>query len=870
MVHLGELKGEVMIYPEQRGDCYPRSWNRAEFDVQFDIYMDKDASIAATTEGFVRLNLIEKICQVIKRILGGTDLSQKERVEAAWLKFLYYGEAHGWITESHLKRLQGRLSEGLCPFNQTVSALFQERGLSLQDTSEHLRDLREIVVNYHQRHAADLRPGFWTRLFTPPSLSTKELCHFGDAPLQIMESALKEPIPDPYLAFTHLEMAFDLRNDAPEFQEKLAEKLELLEKVYASELNEQPRKRQKLWIQLGHTAFENQLPDLALTHLSRSLQINSKNKNITLQVAKLYLVYNQYSLAKPFLAQLQDAFPQDLDLQIKAGDAYAEFDQFKEAMEAYEAALTCYQNNKDTWTVYKTQMASVYNKMGAIHLNKQLPNATPSQAISFFAHAVRKDSTVPKYDENLCQAYIEQWRASPENFAAVYGEEWLECLERFETSLIQQSKETISEMLLDGSEQSFKADQHQQADAYLKKAMALFDEDADIKTRAMAAIEAQSGQIRLQAKPQFFARLPYDDALKNLERAVSLDPAHYSSCLFELYLTAAEEEKQRNRLFRDTNKIMRYYQKAFQTLHQKGEYLAELLELYIKTKRYDDAIKLYYDIQEQPWSEQLVLSAWGLNALGKKLFEQEDSEAALNCLEKAYKREPENKNDRQDYFEYSLRLAQKNLESIQQSTAEDGNDDIERLLIIAQDLEKCWEVGFDQLERLKPPFQEVLADVYHSLAACFVQRCLLPRPAKQMDKQEVREHQQLHEADVQKALAYYDRALIYQPENATLHFDKGVLLEWMIEYEEAIKEFECAVKYQPHNPFYHRVLAPLYFAVQCDLEKEQRHRELSRKCAPPRFAEDYTVWANALMCPGEKTQIDPHAYGREKGWFSPW
>ena len=48
--------------------------------------------------------------QFIKGFFGGTDCSTEERIQAAWLRFIYYGEAHGLLKEEHRNSLRGRIN----------------------------------------------------------------------------------------------------------------------------------------------------------------------------------------------------------------------------------------------------------------------------------------------------------------------------------------------------------------------------------------------------------------------------------------------------------------------------------------------------------------------------------------------------------------------------------------------------------------------------------------------------------------------------------------------------------------------------------------------------------------------------------------
>jgi tetratricopeptide (TPR) repeat protein len=939
-----------MIYPEQLADYYSTSWNATEFDDQFEILMDNEAFVAMTTAGFVRLNIIEKIGEIIKGFLGGTDYSQRHRVQAAWLKFLYYGEAHHLLKEGQIERLRHRISYPYEHFDIAIDQLFKEvsdyHQYFNESTSEHLSKLRNIVTDYHRHHAASLRPGFWTRLCIPPLLDSRKLFLFGDTPLQLSEKALEQQA-NPHLAFAYLQKAFDLKNDSPGFQKKLAVQLQELENSYFSELTEQQQQKiQELWIELGQTAFENELSDLASSYLERALRIDYKNAETRLQVGKLYLANEEYRSAQPFLAELQKAFSQDFQMQIKVGHAYWQLDQFKEAVKAYETALSTNQKQMGKLSSHQKQIAFAYHQLGIAHLKQFISNGTITEAITFLLAAIEADPITLNYQENLYEAYVLQWQASSVNFAALHGEEWLKFVAISQATVIKKWKSQIIQILLGCSEQYFKAHQNQKAHACLQKGIDLFKDDVNIKIQAidmairygdwhpfksklddweseyyanpylkqkigdaywhsdqnqavaiyqkslnlfdqrlllcqdeaerkdcqqqMADMKARIGKTHLQVKPGLFKGVPFDAAIKNFEQAALIDPSHYASLLFDACLAAAQVEKQRPLLLRDTNKIIELYQKAFQALRQKGEYLIELLQLCIDSQRHDDAVAIYYDIQKQPWAEELEVPSTIFSELAKKLFEHKEYEATLDCLRQAYELEPQNQKYKKDYFQLTLALAKDKYQKLQKSRAKDKQEatSTQYLLEIAESLEACWNEEFDQVKQLEKPYQEMFAKIYHSLADCYVQRCLLPQPKKEMAKITIKKHQEQHQAEIQQALDYYTTALNYQPENASLHFDKGLLLDWIVNYEEAIKEFELAVKYQPCNPFYHKMLALLYFSVYYDTEKCEKHHQLAQKYTSPSFAQDYQIWADEFMSQVKTKQIDPHSYTQKKGWFS--
>lgn len=934
-----------MIYPEQRGDFFPKMWNTAEFDSQFDLLMDDEAFIATTEQGFVQLNLFEKIGQFVKTFFGGTDYSQKQRVQAAWLKFLYYGEAQGFLNDKHIERLRQRIKYPVQCVDPSIDEMFKKlsRYHNAQEysCSDHLEDLREIVEAYHQKNAFNLRPGLWRRLLISPSIDIKKLVFFGDTPLCLCRKALQRKVPNIKLALNYLEEVFHLKNDSPDFQGKIAEQLEEIENDYPFELEKHKPTLQSLWIKLGQTAFENELPDDAHAYLLRALKCDSKNVKIRLQIGKVYLSNKEYDLANPFLSDLKKAFPQDLLLQIEIGHAYWQNKQFDQAIKAYETALSIFKKQSNKFALYHEQIASVQNQMGLAHLEKVITQGTPDQAISFFFQAVQLDTKALVYQENLCEAYAQEWQILDENFAAIYGQEWLKALNLLQASIVQKNKDQILSMLLDCSEHYFKMHQNQKAHVYLEKALILFKDDADAKTEALglatqygdwspfksrlegwekehptdpflkekianaywssdknkalklyqisldlfehslsrctdddeildceqhiADVQARIGQTHLQAKPRFWTGIPYDEAIKSLEKAKSLDPKRYTPLLFEACLSAAQAEKEK--LWSDKTKIITYYYKAFEVSPQKGDYLIELFQLCLDHQKQDIAIAVYKKIQQESWVDEIDLPATIYSGLALKLFEQKDYDTALKCLKQAYEIDPNNQQYQQEYFQLNLTLADRDLKKLQTASKKTDNEVIESLLPIAQDLETCWKEGADKIKKFEKPYQDILTKVYGYLAERYVQCCALPKPAKEMYKGDVQKHKEIHEKEIQQALYCYDKALSFQPDNAALHFDKGLLLDWIIEFEKARIEFELAVQYQPRNPFYHKLLAPLCVILSpFNLEKKEEHDKLTKQYASPTFNQDYETWSYEFMSQGRQS-IDPHSYTLKKGWF---
>ena len=646
-----------MIFAESRGDFYPRSWSQIEFDTQFEILMDPQGYSGVTEEGFVSFSLVDRIIEFIKSFFGGTDHASEERVQAAAIKFLYYGETHHYVTDRHLYRLisldpSSFLAQGI------VKSFVQEMQVhhfqkSAESSSEFYGRLRGLVSDYHARNATTLRPGFWTRLTTRPSLDSKTLFSFGDAPLQLMKKVLEQEEPEPKVAFHFLKKAFDLKNDEEEFQEKLASSLEDLEETYAKELKGHSKKIQELWIELAQNAYQNQRSDLGRTYLARALKTDSSNVKGRLQVARTYLLNEEYTEALPFLAEVQRADGDNPEILSQIGHAYWQDGQYPQAVEAYQAALKC--DEVENWThSAKLELKALLNhRVGAAYLEDLLP-ADPGnggKARKFLLSAVLLEPTKVEYQEDLCKAYEQHWQSDLEQFATSSLQDFFTFLTSVDASLFEKWESKFSKVLLDCAEHFFKKNDNSLAHACLEETLRLFPDREQLKIdilalalrykdpkplktkfehwnkenrsnpylkmkigdaywetsktaalkayeealalfsarmaatkdakekdaykACMAEIEAKIGQDHLQTQPGFFGGNPHEKALERLEKAASLDPAH-AAALHDAYLAAAQAEKQRFALLRDTNKIIGYYKKAFELLYKKGEYLIDL------------------------------------------------------------------------------------------------------------------------------------------------------------------------------------------------------------------------------------------------------------------------------------------------------
>lgn len=926
-----------MIYPTMREDYNIKCWNAKEYADNMNFLLSETHFLGVEEGEFVPLTVLGKIWQVIKGCLGFTDTTQTERVQAAWMKFLYYGEAQGFIDNHSIDRLRTRIEHMPQPLDPLFKNLFEE--IEIHHTlrtplSSHLDHMRQILSNYHQRHANALRPGFWSRWLTPPALDPTKLPFFGDIPLLFAEKALDGENPQPLQALDYLKQAVALKNSRPAFQRKIAQQLQRIGNEDVS------RQVQNLFIDLAETAFENGLTQEANAHLDHMLSLAVLGQINRVRVGKLYLTHQQDQRVLSYLDVLKTSEAHDPDVQFQIARVYWQEKQYPEAAACYESALQLYKQKlpantaKEKNDFYQKQIASIHDRIGQAYFENLLPNLLEpdrlKHALASFAAAVKATPTHIDYQKHLLEAYQQQYEIDAPHFLATYGIDWLYFLSDCESSIIEQHRAKIMKMLFDCAEHFFQTQdntkahlclkkvlklsdnhieclleaiglsvQHQDweplepsfaawekehyANPYLKmrlgdaywvkhhaKALKKYQEALDLFTKRLAVcpdderqacqdhiaqIRAKMGNDQLQVQPGFFRGVPYDAALQHLQEAYKIDNKHAPQ-LFDAYLAAAKNESQRYFFRRNSHTIMDYYQQAFNTLPQNGEYLQDLMKLYMDYSKYAEALALYQEIQKQPWAQEFNLAADFYHRVGKDACSKKNFPVALDLLRKAYDLQPDNATYKRDYFQQTLEWAKKQYEDLQKDSKEDA------LLEISKALKACEQLTFQKVENLKAPYEELIGKIYALLAQHVVKSCWMPQSKSAYGPNKsaaIQAHNKQHEADYQRALGYYDEALHYQPKSAALYFDKAVLLDWIVEFKEAQVAYQTAVEYSPRNPFYHKFLAMIYGA-NYNTPKQDAHHEIAKKYAAANFDKDYRIWLDEHMSKVKTKEINPHTY----------
>lgn len=901
-----------MIYTSCKEDFYPRSWSKLEIDAQLQLIENKEIYLKVTEEGFCRISLIERIVNFIKGLLGGTDCSKYERIQSLMFKVLYFAEANDLLDQNHLYQLRGRIKYS--PLSKSPIAQFFQKidqfHIQGHDKSKHLKELRELVTHYHHKEALSLRPGFWGRLFTYPILNSKVLMEFGDTPLFLLNKALEQKKPDCHLAFEFLKRAFALKNDKPQFQVKLAVNLKKLEETYP-ELKNQAQKIEDLWIELGETAFKNKLSDLGKNYLKKAVTVDPSYFKGRVKIGKLYLMHHHDAEALQFLPEIQKASGNEPATLAQIGHVYWEEKKIPEAIAAYQAALKCSQNSSalihyrigkayfDNLIPADTHSAANARKFLFTAFAKEPTNSVYEEEL-FNAYQKQWAVEPDQFIKITSDDFLKFLRRSQPSPAKKWGAKIiLELSEKlFKLHLNNQAHQFLAEVLrLFPNDESLKIDVVDMAlryhdteplkekmkhwittNPYLKKkigdaywksdtALQIYGEALDLFQKRIAItqddneklkcqkwmgeIEAKFGQNYLQTPAGLFKGVPYDQALQHLEKATKHHSSHIS-VLFDAYLTTAEAEKKRNVLLRDTKKIIDWYQKAFDALPQKGEYLVDLMRLYLDANRGNEAVALYKKIEKQPWGASFELSADLWSRLGNCI--SDDERAALRCFKKAYLASPaEFKNE---YFSHALNIAQKHI------------DDLERLEILKQ----CWDEGFDGVQKQEKPFGELLTNIYSSLAKSTLETCLIKGSSRKIPYSEIHEHTEKYKKEFDQVLEYLNEGLKVNPKSEKLHFEKGLFLtKWFpTQLDEAHNAFEQAVKIQGRNPYYQWFLGDSFF-IKNNSENKAKHHKLAQNLAQKgnyeSFMNDRLIFDSELRFKEKTKQIDPHAYIVPKGWL---
>lgn len=424
-------------------------------------------------------------------------------------------------------------------------------------------------------------------------------------------------------------------------------------------------------------------------------------------------------------------------------------------------------------------------------------------------------------------------------------------------------KEQIGNVYWAKGDKKKAVDHYQEATALFESKKNATQNEGDIQyySEHISNLTTKVGSYRLSVSE-------YDKAIEQLEKSVKNNPRKTKE-LFDAYLKAAEVEGSKSIFTYSLQKHIQLLKKAYETIPQNGEYLNKLLELYIKNNKVEDAVNLFLDMQNQSWISEFTLKGVYVLKIVVKLRELDSKSHALlllKTLEKAYAADPRNNKIKEELYLQRFLLSQ---EKAKEAIALEADSD-KKIPLFEESIAlllKNIEDGFEGIPDKIQLHQESISNLYALLAEIYIRHVQLDRNLTVADRVA---HFASHKADIEKALECYDKAIEQTKADASLHFEKGLILEnYDIKPQDAIKEYLLAVQLNNKNPFYNKCLALSYTAYNFDYVNQAKYEANVPEEIREEFNKSYEHWKRNLFLKIKVgSVINPHKFKIEKGWFS--
>ncbi|MBA3722640.1 MAG: hypothetical protein H0W88_09595 [Parachlamydiaceae bacterium] len=805
----------------------------------------------------------------------------------------------------------------------------------------------------------------------------------GTAYLNNQVNAVDQPgeLSDNYEnAIKYLSEAFVLNEKNKEIQQKLSQAfiqqfnqtpkdfekrfgktfVTFLDKCDASILNENKTEIQKMAFLCAEVALTNNKPIPAKKYVERVLNTFDNDPEFVSIVIDLFLKYQASKQLYPFMKGWLNHFNNNFIIFEKIGNIFSANKEDEASFETHEKALTYYEKQlldtsiSDETRTYALERVEVLGTKVNAYLLKQTTYWGSNSKEQEVALRLLSDL---EYQKRFVNLFIQQWKASPENFGKNFGERFLIFMEKAKLNAFEKNDKELREITLACVQEALKFNKFPMALKYAERYFAFSEKDAefilkfinqfiqnkstihlsgllnswlekfshhviiiekignildfnqkvpqsievfkkalklyekrltqiDISEQDRKTIQVRAADLRIKIAEYLFKQTSWwgtkspeqQEAIDLLKVATKENPIHAKE-LAKKFRALGVAEKEKSVITRDDPKVVQYFRDSYELDPIPGDYLKTLIELYFKLENNVELMSLYIDIQSHPWASEVKLTAeqyYKLAQFFNKGNSRENSQHILDCLKNACKLDTKNTTYKRDFAQFTLTITQDKLKKISAEKSTEKNVKLQALL---DELEIGKQFGLESFKDLSAQYAQTAVTIHRHLMEPFIKQFEVVHDkymdglealagenfqstiSKKADYSNANKH---HHLKISKLiLEFYDKAIAVDPSDATLHFDKGVMLEITGDIKGALESLRLAVKHATkENPFYYYLLSLL-----CSVNSEGGNEEMYFKKIPYdnedhlKFREDYEIWQKqCLKHKKEEPIINPHDY----------
>lgn len=480
------------LYPSSCGDYYSTNWDKTTYQNQLNFLIEGKGNefLALQDDRIIAVSLPRKIFEWAKGKFGFEDATNNKKVCSHLLKFIYYGEAQGFIDTQKARNLKDSrliaLSSSSFPqLRKLVHDIF-EKHMKTPLSHQPLKEMQATVLEFHRMHSDDLRPCYWNRRNHPPRLEANRLIEFGDVSLELSIKALEQQNPDIYAAWSYLQRAHAVHNYSTSFQDKLWKAItEFLEDFKLDQaLHGQQQKIQNVLLSLFSIALQNHDLEKGKKYASYIFENYSNSLEVELAIGEIYLKNNHFKETEPYLNKLAQFYHNRPDKLELIGKVYTSLNRHPEAIECYKNAVTVLKTQLDNYSnAFKNQAGPLYYTIGLAYLNnlEGLPKENNTLvAIEYLEKAFQCDQGKQSYQNKLGEAFILQHKNDQNNFEAQFGTAWLNFMNKCAIQAFpNESKLDFQNIFFTCMNQAHANGQHARLKNYIERGVAIFGKDKD-------------------------------------------------------------------------------------------------------------------------------------------------------------------------------------------------------------------------------------------------------------------------------------------------------------------------------------------------------------------------------------------------------